>query len=830
MDTYRFNFLSDYVSSLTPKNGVYYITQSGTSGYANAAKGYIYDLIKNKVPIKVKTFDFDDSKVVETSDFDRYLQSHYKNDLTKYKTIIVHATPDVWDSLLMNSVRGIGNSKIIGRTVWEFEKLPPDWVSAINKSQVHIVSVPTNWNKVVFEQCGVTKPVIVEPHVFVDFPYSKIDFDKIVECNGEIICGQDLSVSDLKDYYKFYTIGQFIPRKGISETIEAFCKTFTKYDKVVLFVKTFGYNHSIEEIKKCKELIQDIISSSTQSCGHAPIVFLYNRMTYDDIQSLHDYCDCYVQLTRTEGFGLGIFEAYNKGKKVIVTNYGGQSEYLGDSYEGLVDFEIESVKEKVFYTITLDETYFWAKPSIYHACTLMRKFFERDRKTIHTVTFMDNFPIKLSSGWYDVETHQSINFRWMNQKSTILVTEHCDCDFITLVFANHFTRKQITISTIDKNDVKGIAFEKVCESGERCYAKIPVKDVTTICVESDVYYCPYESGDSEDKRKLSIMVFSFEYEKNVQVITQSIENVPHNKDSQVFKPKSTSEIVTDTTAYFGEGEQFSGLNIMSGIKHGILMYLPNLTGKHEKTLDNLSSYTHSRNGIPIVVYTDGDIDNASKYPFEFIKIDPLPKMYDGMVPVHYKYATWAFFEGIKIAQAKNWEYFFCYEWDCKIGKDRWYDILWQEHLNWPYEPIMTGTPVFKCPLHESGNLLQGSMDYRYRYSKECGLYMNIEHVNPHSLYTNGALTFYNTKETARYFDYELKFVGDSQSNHMDTITSWDLEIGIRLFKQYGEQSFEKVGWLPSSYSGCGDYYYNQSQRESMLSSGQKVVIHQYKYL
>jgi hypothetical protein len=65
---------------------------------------------------------------------------------------------------------------------------------------------------------------------------------------------------------------------------------------------------------------------------------------------------------------------------------------------------------------------------------------------------------------------------------------------------------------------------------------------------------------------------------------------------------------------------------------------------------------------------------------------------------------------------------------------------------------------------------------------------------------------------------------------MNTITSWDLEIGIRLFKEYGEKSFEKVGWLPSSYSGCGDYYYNQTQRELMIDTGQKVVIHQYKYL
>jgi hypothetical protein len=143
---------------------------------------------------------------------------------------------------------------------------------------------------------------------------------------------------------------------------------------------------------------------------------------------------------------------------------------------------------------------------------------------------------------------------------------------------------------------------------------------------------------------------------------------------------------------------------------------------------------------------------------------------------------------------------------------------------------MTGTPVFKCPLNGSGNLLQGIQDYRYRYSKESKLYMVVEHTYPYSLYTNGALTFYNTKHTEFYFYKELYSNIINKSDYMNTISPWDLEIGIRLFKDLKEKSFEKVGWLPSSYSGCGDYYYNQDQRDDMLNNVYKVVIHQNKYL
>jgi hypothetical protein len=38
---------------------ILYICQNGTSGYANAAKGYIYDYINKKIPVKTQYFNLD---------------------------------------------------------------------------------------------------------------------------------------------------------------------------------------------------------------------------------------------------------------------------------------------------------------------------------------------------------------------------------------------------------------------------------------------------------------------------------------------------------------------------------------------------------------------------------------------------------------------------------------------------------------------------------------------------------------------------------------------------------------------------------------------------
>ena len=127
------------------KNKVLYVCQSGTSGYANAAKGYIYELLNKKIEVKSIQFSCDDSHKNQNTDFDIYINKTTSTELENPDTTIIHATPDIWSKLIEDlKLKG---GTIIGRTVWEFEKLLPEWVNCINNSQVDFVSVPTEWNK-----------------------------------------------------------------------------------------------------------------------------------------------------------------------------------------------------------------------------------------------------------------------------------------------------------------------------------------------------------------------------------------------------------------------------------------------------------------------------------------------------------------------------------------------------------------------------------------------------------------------------------------------------------------------------------------------------------
>ena len=90
--------------------------------------------------------------------------------------------------------------------------------------------------------------------------------------------------------------------------------------------------------------------------------------------ALHGLGDCYVSLARTEGWGLGAYEAAMLGKPVVMTGYGGQLDFLDPNLANLVDYELVPVNEPNWSAnYRADDV--WAEPSIDHAASLLRDVF-----------------------------------------------------------------------------------------------------------------------------------------------------------------------------------------------------------------------------------------------------------------------------------------------------------------------------------------------------------------------------------------------------------------------------------------------------------------------
>jgi hypothetical protein len=157
------------------------------------------------------------------------------------------------------------------------------------------------------------------------------------------------------------------------------------------------------------------------------------------------------------------------------------------------------------------------------------------------------------------------------------------------------------------------------------------------------------------------------------------------------------------------------------------------------------------------------------------------------------------------------------EWDCYLGKDRWYDTLWDELQAWPHQPIQAGTPVVSLQgLH--GNFLANVQHYVGEFIKTNKVAMSFILNRPFFLTVNGAMAFYNVDKMHQYF----------QLPNYQPFKCFDITAGMRIFDEVGEDILKRTAWLPSLYSGWGEETYTVNQRLEMVNAGYKVAMHQYK--
>jgi len=303
-------------------------------------------LYQSGIPVSWQQMIFDETEH-EKGERNKIVNSLINNDI-EYNKVILHLTPEHWPAKIKQYKKeGV---EIIGYTVWETDKLDERWVDWIN--MVDKVVVPCNWNKEVFKNCGVFKPIEVVPHIY--HPRDKINAT-ITGINN--------------DDFVFYTIGQWSNRKGIDDVVRAYLNAFTAKNKVCLVIKTFRSNHSEEE----KQLIRNYINNIAKdhSCP-AKIILLLDEYSDDQITALHNIGHCYVSLTKAEGWGLGAFDAAGIGNPVIITGYGGQLDFV---QRYLVNYELVSV-EGMSWIPWYNNSQRWAQPDIEHATSKLQAVYE----------------------------------------------------------------------------------------------------------------------------------------------------------------------------------------------------------------------------------------------------------------------------------------------------------------------------------------------------------------------------------------------------------------------------------------------------------------------
>lgn len=117
--------------------------------------------------------------------------------------------------------------------------------------------------------------------------------------------------------FKFYTIAEWTPRKGLEDLIFAYYSAFRSYDNVCLILKVSSIPSGkdiIEEIKRRSGIYQDLSM-------FPKIILITSRMSDEEINRIHATGDCFVTSSKGEGFCFPAWDAKAHGNITITPNH-----------------------------------------------------------------------------------------------------------------------------------------------------------------------------------------------------------------------------------------------------------------------------------------------------------------------------------------------------------------------------------------------------------------------------------------------------------------------------------------------------------------------------
>ena len=262
-------------------------------------------------------------------------------------TLVAHLTPEYYPRFREVT----GEALLVAHTVWETDRLPRHWPALLE--QADRVVVPSRWNAEVFG-AEVEVPVAVVPHVAPE----------VVRTASPTWAGLGPGT------FVCYSIAPWTARKAVDRTVAAFAAAFTARDDVALVLLT-----SPRDLTTGATTVAAVARALGGRADPPRIVLVTHKVDEVELAALHARGDCFVSLCRSEGWGLGAFDAGAYGNEVLITGHGGQLDYLDPDVAHLVDHELVPVDDPAGApSYTPDQT--WAEPSVGHAAALLRSLYE----------------------------------------------------------------------------------------------------------------------------------------------------------------------------------------------------------------------------------------------------------------------------------------------------------------------------------------------------------------------------------------------------------------------------------------------------------------------
>ena len=236
----------------------------------------------------------------------------------------------------------------IGYTMLEVDGFPPDWVRQAN--QMDEVWVPTEFNRRGFLASGVKRPLHVV-QLGVDGNYFHPGIRAYPNPAGEFV---------------FLSIFEWGERKDPWLLLRTFNETFSAGEPVRLLCKVINRDGGLS-------LKQEIRKLRLKESG-GKISWLFNlEFPHYQLGALYRSADCFVAVSRGEGWNMPLMEAMACGLPAIATDWGAHTEFLheGIAYPLRCRGTVPAVAKCPYYA-----GFSWANPDPDHLRHLLREVYE----------------------------------------------------------------------------------------------------------------------------------------------------------------------------------------------------------------------------------------------------------------------------------------------------------------------------------------------------------------------------------------------------------------------------------------------------------------------
>jgi glycosyltransferase involved in cell wall biosynthesis len=350
--------------------GIRWLSVGPGSGYGDASEAYLSGLrAGGSVPVSWTPMGWESNRWGRPfgprpdPDLAAVVHRDIANLSIEHDTVVV-SSPPIWNEELALETAG---KRLVAYTTWETDRLATELVQTLERYE--LVLVPSSFNRDTFISSGLTAPVRVVPHIAAPVPTPDAPVDPAPARP-----------------FVFYVIATWSTRKAILDAVDAFAAAFGADDDVVLVIHTTPEDH----IARAR-----LARGAQPSSGHAdkswftlaralagrpdpPRVVLSTRwLDRSGVEALHARGDCYMSLSRGEGWGLGAFDAGAHGNPVLVTGWGGTLDFLPSGYPYLVEYDLvptASEEPDDWWCPRHGER--WARARVDHAAALLRHVFE----------------------------------------------------------------------------------------------------------------------------------------------------------------------------------------------------------------------------------------------------------------------------------------------------------------------------------------------------------------------------------------------------------------------------------------------------------------------